>query len=916
MEEQNSIYLQRLCASVKQVQIEASQTNEYLVRDGRSPLQLCGRYEDIFCHRYKLSTLAMLKKKPGFWGIVKEISRKEALVRIKNLQYPETDLGRCRAWIRLAANENSLVAYIMALLSNPDLLAKYYEPQSFLRDSDLANAAINVLSGLDTFRFDLTIDTSSLEIEIAPDAYIPADKLSRMMALELAKAIQQQQSEPVLIERKPLRKKRRKPKNFASQSPDTDSPDLPDSESDYGSMMKPRKTSPLQVGNGSSAKPKVGYSSSFEHSHGTLLNDSGFHRSPVNSDSRGFGLSSSAPATSVLIPKISVSHSDTKETAQLSTSLEQIDEISEAVCIEHSPSPLIPIEPLVPLSDTQEPIFTPENEPILSLTEDQKDLTTAELKSGMKLNLFLENEPQIEIHSVTNPVTIQNRPGTGLSIPKSVSEPNSFEGVKTNYQSIENSPILETPKSPTNYKDFPYAFTPSPSVALPVQTFLSAEAVLNETSSRNATPNSISANSHSSSDEFFSINGEWDIICSSETGYDSASVVQLETRLSFQDKLQDDYFMKEINVDKLNKNEIYSTMRKIKEELKSIENSHPSYKLLVHTLVKLRIRRFEMDEGIVPSKGKHVQQMKIHGHILEIQTGKNLAKLCEICGKYFTPMNIPKNNWSQCTECSLVLHVQCIKRIPSACPKQSKPKLILEMTPEVGLLVQKFKCKNCSKQIGLSSKEEPRLCRYTGYYYCTNCYSITQIALPARIIHNWDFTPRGVSLSSYLTLKILYTSPTINLTQENPLIYSYENTLSECADIRGKLQQMNSFLSVCHDAKQLGLLAVHQGILHDHIWSGKEPWSIEDLYLVQQGRFLPTLKDFFTNWDKHIRQCPRCSGNAHFCLVCNSEDIIFPWDILAIRCDTCGMLSHSNCTTQEGCPRCNMRARRMESISK
>ena len=981
MEEQNSIYLQRLCAAVKQVQIEASQTNEYLVRDGRSPLQLCGRYEDIFCHRFKLSPLGMLKRKPGFWGVVKEISRKEALTRIKNLQHAETDLGRCRAWIRLAANENSLVAYIIALQSNPDLLAKYYEPQSFLRDTDLSTAAINVLSGLDMFRFDLTIDTSSLEVEIAPDAYIPADKISRIMALELAKAIHQQ-SDPVLIERKPLRKKRKKPKNFTSQSPDTDSPDLPDSESDYGSMMKPRKTSPLLVGNGCSIKPKVGFSSSFEQPHGTLLNDSGFHLSiPLHSESRGFGLSISAPGPGVIISKVSTGNLDTNEF--VSNSLKQIDEISEVIapCIESEPqlsnSPLIPniepimplndtkavidpimplndtkpviepimplndtkpvIEPIMPLNDTKpviepimpqndnppdslEHIFTP-NPPITCLTEDQKEDFTAvysspaKLKSELKLNLYIENEPQVVPQTVTSPVTIRNQElsDTDLFLPKSVSEPDSLEGAQTNYRSIENSPILELTRSHTNYKDFPSPFNPNPSLAHPIQTYLTADAVRNEISSRNDTPNSISANSHSSSDEFFSINGEWDIICLDDM-LNTNSVVQLETTASFQDEFHDDYFMKEISPDKLNLNEVYSTMRRVKEELKSLDSSHPSYKILVHTLVKLRIRKVEIDEGKVSSKQKLDNQIKIFGHILIIQTGKNQTNPCEICGKSLTPMT--KNKWSQCIECSLVLHVHCIKKIPTICPIQSDPKLILDITPEVGLLVQKFKCKNCSRQIGLSCRDQPQLCRYSGYYYCINCYSVIQIALPSKIVHNWDFTPRGVSLSAYLTLKILYTFPTIDLTQENPLIYSYENTLSECGNIREKLRQMNLFLSVCNDAKELGLLTVHQGILHDHIWKGKEPWSIEDLYFVRDGGLLQILKDFLTNWDKHIRQCPCCSGNGHVCLVCKSEDIIFPWDMLAISCKSCGMLSHSNCTTQDGCSRCNRRARRMENISK
>ena len=40
---------------------------------------------------------------------------------------------------------------------------------------------------------------------------------------------------------------------------------------------------------------------------------------------------------------------------------------------------------------------------------------------------------------------------------------------------------------------------------------------------------------------------------------------------------------------------------------------------------------------------------------------------------------------------------------------------------------------------------EARLCDYTGYYYCDNCHWNDTHIVPARIIHNWDFSPQKVS---------------------------------------------------------------------------------------------------------------------------------------------------------------------------
>ena len=896
MEEQNSIYLQRLCGAVKQVQIEASQTNEFLVRDGRSPLQLCGRYEDIFNHRYKISALSLLKKKTGFWGVVKEISRKEALTRIKNLQHPESDLGRCRAWVRLAANENSLVAYIMSLQSNPELLARYYEPQAFLRDGDLTEAAINVLSGLDTIRFELTLDTSSLEIEIAPEAFIPADKMSRMMALELARAIQQQPSEPIMIERRPLRKKRRKHKKLDSQSTDTDSTELPDSESDYGSLAKPPRSQPLPLKGGVNGERDTlpWYSSSFEHSHGALFTDSSFHRTSPGSDSKGYSLSTSAPPVRSVFAKVS------RESSPVSVSLEQIEEISELPLIEKKSRNSDILSPILssPTADT----ITPQEN-----VNDSQDILTPRYQIPEEDKQAIELDFDDETQTTTT--TTINSENTEQDFFLQETEPNPEKTFLS--LELELSPTEDKILSPTVYKDFPSPFNPPVSQSLPIQTFLTADAVATNTANdRIGTPNSFSANSNTSSEDFYSLNGEWDII---RTGEMITSQEDLKSTPLFEKQFTDDYFRQEINVDKLTQNQVYSTLKKIKEELKSVTADNPSHKILVHTLVKLRIRRLEMEEGKVSSK-RSWHGMKVFGHDLEFHSGgKTPPKMCEICGKNFGPISLPKQKWGECRGCSLSLHIACVKRIPSVCPSQGEPKLLLSITQEIGLLLQKFKCNNCSRQIGIGGKDEPRLCRYTGLYFCQNCYSITPTPLPAKIIHDWDFRVRGVSLSSYLTLKILHTTPCINLNQHNPLIYSYEDTLSQCLTIRKKLKLMFHFLTVCQEAKDSGLLTVHQGIFHDHIWLDTEPWSIEDLFAVKEGRFLPALNEFFSKWDVHIRQCPRCSGNGHFCMECVSDDILFPWDILAISCENCGVLSHSHCVSEKGCSKCNMRARRMKT---
>lgn len=41
---------------------------------------------------------------------------------------------------------------------------------------------------------------------------------------------------------------------------------------------------------------------------------------------------------------------------------------------------------------------------------------------------------------------------------------------------------------------------------------------------------------------------------------------------------------------------------------------------------------------------------------------------------------------------------------------------------------------------------DTRLCDYTGLFFCTKCHWNETMIIPGRIIHNWDFEPRKVSM--------------------------------------------------------------------------------------------------------------------------------------------------------------------------
>ena len=67
-------------------------------------------------HQFSIST-SLLHSDPSFF-----LSLVFVNILFSSLQYAQTDIGRCRAWIRLAANECSLESYITVLCQDTQLL--------------------------------------------------------------------------------------------------------------------------------------------------------------------------------------------------------------------------------------------------------------------------------------------------------------------------------------------------------------------------------------------------------------------------------------------------------------------------------------------------------------------------------------------------------------------------------------------------------------------------------------------------------------------------------------------------------------------------------------------------------------------------------------------------------------------------
>ncbi|KAM4703674.1 pleckstrin homology domain-containing family M member 2 [Rhinophrynus dorsalis] len=110
----------------------------------------------------------------GYWVLVVHFTRREAVKQLEDLQHVATLLGRSRAWLYLALNENSLESYLRLFQENQSLLQKYYYKNALVCSHDHLTLFLTLVSGLEFIRFELELDVPYLDLApYMPDYYKP-----------------------------------------------------------------------------------------------------------------------------------------------------------------------------------------------------------------------------------------------------------------------------------------------------------------------------------------------------------------------------------------------------------------------------------------------------------------------------------------------------------------------------------------------------------------------------------------------------------------------------------------------------------------------------------------------------------------------------------------------------------------------
>ncbi|KAF5306032.1 hypothetical protein FQR65_LT00747 [Abscondita terminalis] len=169
----NSI-LTHLSNSVKEIQLYHSgdTISSDSLQMNEAENTLCSVIEALLLHGLKNSLVHRARRAiadvderpdPNFWSPLLIISHKQNISQITNLPQICTEIGQCRAWIRIALNDGLLSSYLLTMRQDSSALKPYYNTFAIVRDEEVLEVAQKLIEGMETFsEFHLPVNSSLL----------------------------------------------------------------------------------------------------------------------------------------------------------------------------------------------------------------------------------------------------------------------------------------------------------------------------------------------------------------------------------------------------------------------------------------------------------------------------------------------------------------------------------------------------------------------------------------------------------------------------------------------------------------------------------------------------------------------------------------------------------------------------------
>lgn len=237
---------------------------------------------------------------------------------------------------------------------------------------------------------------------------------------------------------------------------------------------------------------------------------------------------------------------------------------------------------------------------------------------------------------------------------------------------------------------------------------------------------------------------------------------------------------------------------------------------------------------------------------------------------------------------------------------------LVAIPTEKGLDSQGCFCAGCSRQIGFSFVR-PKLCAFSGLYYCDFCHQDDASVIPARIIHNWDLTKRPVCRQALKFLAQIRAQPLINLQLVNASLYEHVERMHLIGRSREQLKLLGDYLGLCRSGalKELSKRLSHR----NYLLESPHKFSVADLQQIAEGVYEGFLKALIEFASQHVYHCDLCTQRGFICQICHHHDIIFPFEFdTTVRCAECRTVFHQSCqaVVRKGCPRCARRRKYQE----
>lgn len=915
--------------------------------------KLCFCMEDVFNHGLKEGLLSWASSNQvSFWSLANNITCKKDIEDIKRLQL-KCEQEKCLAWIRQGLKENTLGSYINVITQDEKLLREFYHSHAFFCDQEKAEKVRDlIMYGISHLDFDISLSSSSKRLVARKDnpAMIAADAMITRLP-ERSSTVNgsaspssswnghehdtnwQDQESSTLKSEQTGKKRKKKKKAGVAMIADTEEAHCTDKviqmhrELDLHDFNQKFKTCDNENGiEGTSENSKL---------VNNILNSA----LDAEDTSSEISLTMELPVSEIVSEKFEEPSRTINQTEDALANALTTEEITtndylleEKICLDEDV-----VNTTVERSE--------EKECMGMNTEENKELDAnciSDHNTSYEASCFAERSCEADTHVVNIPV-VENRSSSLNPFEDSGDdESDAVDGVTEKDDNTSESETPEhfaslatfecgTPKqvdsiqeiekeralSNVSYEGEDFNIIPGihkDSVSGSSGSF-NGSGSFSQRSSRNNTLDSIPRSSTFGSSV---ASGSWPNRSGSfnhnyskvEAGFSVGSSGSELSEYEMFDELlglEEDHFSPpESFMGFSTSEELKHAITACKDMINAASEDTEEKNKLINKLVQLRLKLQDTQDSKTENE---TNAKKILSHLFVKEDDPGKKSHCDKCGKAIWMWQ----SLYTCNACNYHSHRRCLELIrrPCASRKVSVSKYNLRICPETGMSSQQYKCAECRKQIGLTRGErsEARLCDYSGQYFCEECHWNDMVVIPARVVHNWDFSTYKVSRQWKQFLDLMLTRPLLKIEKLNPELFKFVVELREIKRLREEILIMKKYLVTCREALERKLLL--QLKEKQHFVDSDNIYSLQDLIDINSGSLLAFLTKTHSVFFTHIKEeCELCEAKGFVCEICGKDEVIFAFDPHAAQCNECRAVYHKSCFKAGVCPKCERRQKK------